>query len=105
MTSERWQRVKELFETARQVRPSDREGLLMESGDLDLAREVRVLLDAYDQSSSFLEGSTLASHAQVVADQIPTPLVGTRVGAYRIAPGGRRWDGNSLRGDSGGRPV
>jgi len=84
MSAERWQRVKELFETARQAPPGDREGLLRDSGDLELAREVRVLLDAYDQSSDFLEEPALASHAHVVADQIPAPFVGTRVGAYLV---------------------
>ncbi|HEV3198748.1 MAG TPA: protein kinase [Bryobacteraceae bacterium] len=84
MTTERWQRVKELFETARQAPPGDRERLLLDSGDLDLAREVRVLLEAHDQSSDFLEEPAMASRAQVVADQIPAPFVGTRVGAYLI---------------------
>ena len=84
MTAERWQRVKELFETARQAPPGERERLLLDSGDLDLAREVRLLLTASDQSSDFLEEPALASHAQVVADQLPAPFVGSRLGAWRI---------------------
>ncbi|HLK67499.1 MAG TPA: protein kinase [Bryobacteraceae bacterium] len=84
MTAERWQRVKELFETARQAPAADRERLLRETGDADLAHEVRMLLEASDESSDFLEESALASHAQTVIDQIPTPFLGTRLGPYRI---------------------
>jgi serine/threonine protein kinase len=84
MTAERWQQVKTLFETAREAPAAERERLLTESGDLELAREVRALLQAYDESGEFLEDSALESGAALVADRIPSPMLGVRVGAYRI---------------------
>ena len=67
MTTERWQQVKELFETARLAPRSERERLLVESGDREVQQEVRALLTAYDASSDFMEESALASQAKVVA--------------------------------------
>ncbi len=84
MTAERWQLVKELFETARHVPPGERERLLRDSGDSDVASEVRALLAALDQSSDFLEEPALVSRAYVVGDQMPAPFVGSRLGPYRI---------------------
>jgi len=77
MTAERWQRVKELFETARQASVAERERLLTDSGDLELAQEVRDLLAAHDESSDFLETSAIESH-------LPTPFAGTRIGPYQL---------------------
>src|SRR5579864_1838839 len=55
MTSEPWQRVKVLFETARTATQPEREHLLSEAEDAETAAHVRQLLEAYDQSSDFLE--------------------------------------------------
>ena len=77
MTAERWQRVKELFETARQASVADRERLLTDSRDLELAQEVRDLLAAHDESSDFLETAAIESHT-------PIPFAGTRIGPYQL---------------------
>jgi len=84
MTAERWQRVKQVFETARTLTGADRERVLVDTGDLDLAREVRALLAAYDESQDFMEEPALAGEAEAVAERIPNPLVGTEVGHYRL---------------------
>jgi len=84
MTSERWQRVKVLFEAARDASPSERQRLLSETTDAETAAQVRELLDAYDQSSDFLEESALASSANLVEQQLVSPMVGARLGPYRI---------------------
>ena len=84
MTPERWQRVKALFEAARTAPQLERERLLSEAEDADTAAHVRELLEAYDHANDFLEEPALATSADVMEEQIVSPMVGARLGAYRI---------------------
>ena len=66
MSSERWEKVEELFHDALEQPAEKRDGVLA-NADSEVAGEVRALLDAHDA----------ATHTE-------SPLVGKRVGDYRI---------------------
>jgi serine/threonine-protein kinase len=84
VTPERRQRVKALFETARAATQPERDRLLSETEDAETAAQVRELLEAHDHASNFLEEPALATAANLVEERFLSPMVGARLGAYRI---------------------
>jgi non-specific serine/threonine protein kinase/serine/threonine-protein kinase len=83
MTSNRWLRVKQLFdETARLTEP-EREAVLAEAcaGDDALRGEVKSLVDSYLQSGGFLEKPAPAFRTAAFGH-----LEGSRIGPYEIGP-------------------
>ena len=85
MTPERWERVRELFHTARPLAENERSALLAEAcaGDHALRREVEALLDQRISTGSFIEflGGTPPAHLRRDHD---SDLTGRRVGSYRV---------------------
>ena len=59
MNGERWQRLRRLFEAARELEPEAREALLDEAcaGDAELRAEVESLLRAEDDSKDPIAGA------------------------------------------------
>ena len=57
MTSEHWQKVKELLHSALQREPNERAAYLEEAcrGDASLRKEVEALLASYERAGSFFE--------------------------------------------------
>jgi len=89
LTSEQWQRVKQMLEEALAQPPEQRVALLARLGreDAALARELESLLAAHDHAGGFLASPALASpEAASLLDQLqPIPTwTGRRVGAYRL---------------------
>ncbi len=86
MTAERWELVKNLFESALTVSVGDRANFLNRqcADDEEVRREVASLLESVDESGEFLE-KPLVDVKQVV-DVPPSPpsMAGIRVGAYEI---------------------
>ena len=90
MSPERWQQVEEVFQAALDQAPDERARFLAEAcaDDAELRREVEALLAQYEAAGDFLdepavESGSLRAAAEVVAGD-GDPLVGSRVGAYRI---------------------
>src|SRR5271165_8361 len=83
MTSERWQHVKELFESTREATSEDRDRQLDSTDDPEVAREVRLLLAAYDESLDFLENPVCAEPA-ALQSHIVSIFPGMRLGAFEI---------------------
>jgi eukaryotic-like serine/threonine-protein kinase len=85
MTPERWERVRELFHTARSRPESERSALLVEAcaGDHQLRREVEALLDQPVSTGSFVEflGGKPPAHLRRDHD---SDLTGRRIGSYRV---------------------
>jgi Tol biopolymer transport system component len=81
---ERWRRVQGLFHAALGLEPEARQGFLGVAcgGDIDLQREVELLLAREDKAASFLE--TPALGYATTAPPITPPLLGSRIGPYRI---------------------
>ncbi|MDX6694572.1 MAG: eukaryotic-like serine/threonine-protein kinase [Blastocatellia bacterium] len=91
MSQERWQQVEEVFQSALDLEPDERARYLDEkcAGDAELLREVEVLLRQHEAAGDFLESpvyerSDLQSLPPTLTSEEPDPVIGERIGAYRI---------------------
>jgi eukaryotic-like serine/threonine-protein kinase len=93
VTAERWELVKNLFESALNASPAERPAFLERecAGDDELLREVSSLLESHDETGHFLEAPVASLKDAVPDTEPPTgtpagddPLIGQRVGAYQI---------------------
>ncbi|MEY2499008.1 MAG: eukaryotic-like serine/threonine-protein kinase [Verrucomicrobiota bacterium] len=85
-TSERWLRVKELFEGAADLTPNERATFLSKEcdGDTALRREVESLLDSDAQTDGFIEQPVLEMPRDLFPERPEDSLVGHQFGAYQI---------------------
>jgi serine/threonine protein kinase len=84
--SERWARVKELFEAAADLAPNDRATLLSKEcdGDAALRREVESLLDSDAHTDGFIEQPVLEMPRDLFPEPPEESLAGRQFGAYQI---------------------
>jgi eukaryotic-like serine/threonine-protein kinase len=84
--SERWARVKELFEAAADLAPNERASLLIDEcdGDDALRREVESLLNSDAQTDGFIEQPVLEIPRDLFPEAPEESLVGRQFGAYQI---------------------
>ena len=82
MTSETWQRVKDIFDSAVEIEAARRETYLAEAcgGSVELMREVQSLLESFDSAGDFIE--TSPALPEQIAD-LPF-RTGMGIGPYRI---------------------
>ncbi|HEX8175792.1 MAG TPA: protein kinase [Pyrinomonadaceae bacterium] len=88
MSSERWQQLEEIFQTALDMPPAERAAYVAEAcaGDEELQRQVNELLAQNDEAGTFLD-EPLYEHSgvQALADLIDDdPVIGQRIGAYKV---------------------
>ena len=86
MTPERWQQVKQIFNSALSYRPGERGSFLSEacSGDANLRREVESLIASHEQSGSFIDEPAFAAAASLLADEKVALSTGDTIGSYEI---------------------
>jgi serine/threonine protein kinase len=86
MSPERWQQVKEIFNSAINYRPEDRGLFLSEacSGDDNLRKEVESLIASHEQSGDFIDEPAFVAAASLLADDKRELRVGDTIGAYEI---------------------
>jgi serine/threonine protein kinase len=89
MKVERWQKIKELYESALDCPPDRRASFLDESceGDEELRREVEALLSFSEASASFMERPAVAEVADVILGGSPKEnfiAAGEKLGHYKI---------------------
>src|SRR5215472_14741247 len=92
MTPERWHIVEEIFQSAADLPAAERSGYLHEvcANEPDLRAEVEALLSQHDSGGNLLEESPYSSAdlnaLESLADEVEEedPLIGRRLGAYRI---------------------
>ncbi len=84
--SERWARVKELFEAAADLAPNERASLLSNEcgGDDALRREVESLLESDSQTNDFIEQPVLEIPRDLFPEAPDESLAGRQFGAYQI---------------------
>ncbi len=84
--SERWARVKELFEAAADLTPNERAALLNNEcdGDDALRREVESLLDSDARTDDFIEQPVLDIPRDLFPEAPEESLAGRQLGAYQI---------------------
>jgi non-specific serine/threonine protein kinase/serine/threonine-protein kinase len=86
MTPERWQQAKELFQSALEREPGQREAFLEEvcGGDPGLRAEIESLLAAYQEAGSFIEPPTLKATPATLLETPAETVIGQRIGPYQI---------------------
>jgi serine/threonine-protein kinase len=86
MTPERWQRVKELFQSALEREPSQRTAFLDQAcaGDEELRKEVESLIASHEKTGSFIDAPCFEAAAQVLGEENPELTPGQRIGHYKI---------------------
>jgi eukaryotic-like serine/threonine-protein kinase len=91
MTPERWRQVEEIFQAALDLGPQDRSRYVSEAcaADVGLKRDVENLLSQHESAGHLLEeplyGDTELSALEAFAyEEDDDPLIGRRLGAYRI---------------------
>ncbi|HEX9962366.1 MAG TPA: protein kinase, partial [Pyrinomonadaceae bacterium] len=86
MKVERWQKIKELYESALKYPPESRAAFLDENcnGDAELRREVESLVSFSENSTSFMEHPAVAEVADVILNQKEKFGAGEKLGHYKI---------------------
>ena len=101
MNAERWQQIEEVFQSALDLAPAEREAFISEhcGEDADLKREVEKLLDDFDSADSFIESpvwtnnqfldSTARSEFKNSLDKqlkehSPDAMIGKQIGVYQL---------------------
>src|ERR1700676_2057016 len=84
--SSHWQRVKEVFESARALSVEEWADYLEVScpHEPEVRSEVESLLSAYEPGREFLEKPALDGSAESVMESLPDPWLGKRIGAYEL---------------------
>ncbi|HYK21621.1 MAG TPA: protein kinase, partial [Pyrinomonadaceae bacterium] len=86
MTPERWQQVKEIFNSALNYRPEER-GLFISqacSGDEQLRSEVESLIASHEQSGSFIDKPAFEAAASLLANERTELKRGQTIGSYEV---------------------
>ncbi len=86
MDAERWAKIDRLLDQAMEQRPEARTDFLASAcaGDEELRREIESLLDAHDDSHSFLSAPALDMAARHLVDEGEASLVGKQLGVYQV---------------------
>jgi serine/threonine protein kinase/tetratricopeptide (TPR) repeat protein/TolB-like protein len=86
LTTDRWQRIKSVFQAAAELESSQRAAYLNDAcaGAPELRREVEALLASSDEAGDFIEEPALHQNAGALAAVASDSAIGRRVGAYRV---------------------
>lgn len=86
MTPERWQQVKEIFNSAINYRPEERSLFISRacSGDDELRSEVESLIESHERSGSFIDEPAFASVAALLAGDDSELKPGETIGSYEV---------------------
>lgn len=86
MTPEQWQRVNDLFYTALERTPTERQAFLLEAcaTDSEIAREVESLLVAHHQADTLTGRPVFQQVVRVITDDEARQIAGKRIGVYRV---------------------
>ena len=87
MTPDRWQKIEQLYHSAREREDSQRVAFLDEAcaGDEVLRREIESLLAEEKEAQGFLESPALEIAAKAMAQHKTQSLAGQRLGPYQVA--------------------
>jgi eukaryotic-like serine/threonine-protein kinase len=86
MTPERWQQVKEIFNSAIKYEPSQRRNFLSRvcSDDNELRHEVESLIESHEKSGEFIDGLAVAEVPELFAHEKSELKPGQTVASYEI---------------------
>ena len=86
MTPERWQKVKEIFQSALERAPSERSAFLAGAcgGDETLREEVESLIASHEKDGSFIDSPAYEAAAELIVNEKAELKPGQVIGAYEI---------------------
>jgi serine/threonine protein kinase len=86
MTPERWQQVKEIFNSAINVAPAERQAFLSRicSDDEDLRNEVEALIRSHEKSGEFIDGSAFTHAGELFTEDEWELSPGATIASYEV---------------------
>jgi serine/threonine-protein kinase len=89
MTPERWQQVKQIFQSAIERPPSERDGFISEAcaDDPKLRSEVDSLISSHDQAGDSIEAMAAQAATEMLGDDQAGSIVGKQIGRYQVLSG------------------
>jgi serine/threonine protein kinase/Tol biopolymer transport system component len=86
MTPERWQQVKQIFNSAIMYRPEERSSFISQacSGDEELRSEVESLIASHEESGSFIDKPAFEAAATLLANEKAELNGGQNIGSYEV---------------------
>lgn len=86
MTPERWQQVKEIFNSAITYRPEERSSFVSRacSGDVELRSEVESLIASHEQSGSFIDKPAFEAAASLLTRESSELNSGQMIASYEV---------------------
>ena len=86
MTPERWQQVKQIFQSAIDRPPAERDGFISEAcaGDPELRREVESLISSNDQAEESIQAMAAEAATEMLANERADAIIGRQIGHYQV---------------------
>jgi eukaryotic-like serine/threonine-protein kinase len=86
MTPERWQQVKQIFQSVIERPPAERDGFIAEAcaGDSELRREVESLITSHNQAGESIQAMAAEAATEMLADDAEDRIVGKQIGHYQV---------------------
>src|SRR2546421_12911904 len=86
MTPKRWQKVKEIFQSALDLAPGKRSAFLSEAcgADESLREEVESLIASHEKEGGFSESPAYEAVAQLIVNEKAELKPGQQIGSYEI---------------------
>src|SRR5262245_51534390 len=85
MTPERWQQIKQVFQSALERKPTERSAFLAQAcgDDLVLRNEVESLISSHDQAGDSIQAVAVEAATEML--ERPDSIVGKQIGHYLIS--------------------
>jgi len=84
MTPERWQQLKQIFQSALERKPADRSAFLAQAcgDDVVLRNEVESLISSHDQAGDSIQAVAVEAATEVL--ELSDPIIGKQIGHYLV---------------------
>src|SRR5256714_97063 len=86
MTPERWQQLKQIFQSALERTPAERSAFLSEAcaDDPALRSQVDSLIASHEQAGDSIEAMAAEAATEMLGDEQPGPILGKQISHYRV---------------------
>src|SRR5215470_6884685 len=86
MTPERWQRVKQIFQSAIECPPDERDAFLARAcaGNPELRSEIQSLISSHNQAGDSIEALAADAATEMIADNQESSIIGKQIGHYQV---------------------
>jgi len=86
MTPERWQQLKQIFQSALERNPAERSAFLSQAcaDDPALRSQVESLIASHNQAGDSIEAMAAEAATEMLGDEQPGPILGKHIGHYEV---------------------